>query len=369
MYKERVMEAMREVFQELPVGIDHTLRVLHHAEEIMDGERVGQEERELISLTAILHDIGIMEALRKYNSISGSYQEQEGPAVARNILRGLGYDPAKTERVCHIIGNHHTPARIDGLDFQIQWEADLLENLQVMEIRHEREKLTHFIETNFKTLTGRAMAHRRFNAALDETRENLRRAYDNYLQDEANHHNEIPVWHTELRAAFLEMIMAEGKQTLLDIGAGMGDDAKFFEEHGFAVTAIDLSGEMIKRCKEQGLRAFEYDLYDLSRLGERFDAMWALNSLIHIEKANLPKVLREIRQTLNPGGLIFISLYGGEESEGVLEGDLFTPQRYFSFYSGERIQEIVAEYFELVRFEKVDNGRKYHIQGLFLRKR
>ena len=29
------------------------------------------------------------------------------------------------DRICFIIGNHHTdPSKIDGLDFQIQWEAD-----------------------------------------------------------------------------------------------------------------------------------------------------------------------------------------------------------------------------------------------------
>ena len=44
------------------------------------------------------------------------------------------------DRICFIIGNHHTPSKIDGLDFQIQWEADLLENLTVMDKEKEQEK-------------------------------------------------------------------------------------------------------------------------------------------------------------------------------------------------------------------------------------
>lgn len=160
--KDKVIEAMKQIFQELPVGIDHTLKVLHNAEAIMDGENVGSQERERIAMTAILHDIGAVEALRKYQSISGPYQEQEGPAIARRILQECGYDADQTERVCYIVGHHHTPTKIDGLDFQIQWEADLLENMEAMEIKDDPEKLTRLIDSNFKTPTGKAMAYDRF---------------------------------------------------------------------------------------------------------------------------------------------------------------------------------------------------------------
>ena len=88
---------------------------------------------------AILHDIGAVEAQKKYGSIDGVYQEKEGPAVAKEILKKVGYNK-NIDRICFIIGNHHTPSKIDGLDFQIQWEADLLENLTVMDKEKEQEK-------------------------------------------------------------------------------------------------------------------------------------------------------------------------------------------------------------------------------------
>jgi urease accessory protein UreE len=89
----------------------------------MEQESLNDDQRELIAIVASLHDIGAMEAQRKYGSMEAEYQEKEGPAVAREILRKIGYDPARTDRVCYIIGNHHTPARIDGVDFQIQWSG------------------------------------------------------------------------------------------------------------------------------------------------------------------------------------------------------------------------------------------------------
>lgn len=202
----------------------------------------------------------------------------------------------------------------------------------------------------------------------NEQKENLRKAYNHYIQDEGNQNTETTPWHADLRTVFLDMLIAEGKHSLLDLGAGTGSDAIFFQEHDLDVTAIDLSDGMIELCKEQGLRAFEYDFYELSHLGETFDAIWAMNSLIHVEKKNLSQVLKEIRETLSPSGLFFMGVYGRDDWEGVLEGDLFSPPRYFSFYSEERMREMVSPFFEVVKFEKIDFGKTYHFQGMILRK-
>lgn len=62
MFKEKIIKEMKEIFKEIPFRIDHTLKVLQNAEEIMKGENVEAEEKELISIVAILHDIGAVEA-------------------------------------------------------------------------------------------------------------------------------------------------------------------------------------------------------------------------------------------------------------------------------------------------------------------
>ncbi len=108
MFKEKIIIEMKEVFKEIPFGIEHTLKVLKNAEDIMNGENIGEEEKEFISIIAILHDIGAVESRKK-----------EGPAVAKEILKKVGYNK-NIDRICFIIGNHHTPSKIDGLDFQIQ---------------------------------------------------------------------------------------------------------------------------------------------------------------------------------------------------------------------------------------------------------
>lgn len=159
--KDKLISEMKEVFKDIPFGVEHTLKVLHNAEAIMEGENVGAEQRELISIVAILHDIGAVEAQKKYGSIEGVYQEKEGPAVARKILQKVGYDN-NIDRICFIIGNHHTPAKIDGIDFQIQWEADLLENLTVMDNQTQQQEIRNCIDENFRTTTGKKIAYDRF---------------------------------------------------------------------------------------------------------------------------------------------------------------------------------------------------------------
>ena len=132
MFKEKIIIEMKEVFKEIPFGIEHTLKVLKNAEDIMNGENIGEEEK-----------------------------EKEGPAVAKEILKKVGYNK-NIDRICFIIGNHHTPSKINGLDFQIQWEADLLENLTVMDKEKEQEKIKKCIGENFKTNTGKRIAYNRF---------------------------------------------------------------------------------------------------------------------------------------------------------------------------------------------------------------
>lgn len=162
MIRDRVIDEMKKVFRGFPRRIDHTLNVLAYAEEIMEGENVGDEQREFISIVAILHDIGVIEAERKHGSSAAPYQEAEGAIVARGILQRLGFDEVDAERVRYIVGNHHTSSKIDGLDFQILWEADLLENLKNREVIKDKEGLQRVIDENFRTSTGKNLAYREY---------------------------------------------------------------------------------------------------------------------------------------------------------------------------------------------------------------
>lgn len=125
--------------------INHALKVNSFARLIGQKEGVTAAVLEIIDLSSILHDIGIPVSEQKYQSSAGRYQEIEGPPIARQILKSLGASTEIVDRVCYLIGNHHTYTKIDGIDFQILVEADFLVNFYEDEmganaIRSARDK-------------------------------------------------------------------------------------------------------------------------------------------------------------------------------------------------------------------------------------
>jgi urease accessory protein UreE len=152
---------MKRVFAEIPYGVAHTLQVLDNARQIMDGEGLSGSIRDIVSLAAVLHDIGAVAAQKKHGSMEGRFQEIEGPAIAQTILECAGAPPEAIARICYIVGNHHTPARIDGLDFQILWEADYLETLLFEASSADRETVRARVAGNFRTASGLRLAYDR----------------------------------------------------------------------------------------------------------------------------------------------------------------------------------------------------------------
>jgi HD superfamily phosphodiesterase len=149
---EKVILSMIEYFGNDVSRINHALKVYSFAQAISRAELLSQGETRVTEIAAILHDIGIPEAMKKYHSCIGTYQEMEGPPVARRILESLHVQPELCERVCHLIGNHHSYTKIDGIDFRILVEADFLVNI------HEEKMKSDMIESirrkYFKTKTG-----------------------------------------------------------------------------------------------------------------------------------------------------------------------------------------------------------------------
>lgn len=159
-------------------------------------------------------------------------------------------------------------------------------------------------------------------------------------------------------------------KSLLELGAGAGNDSKYFYDCGLRVTSTDLSDEMIKLCKEKGLDSKVMDFYDLGFHDEFFESAYAINSILHVPKDDINSVLKEINRVLKPGGVFYMGVYGGHNFEGIWDEDWCEPKRFFSFYTDEMIQKVVNRYFELVYFNSVplELGKHFHFQSIILRK-
>jgi hypothetical protein len=138
---------------------EHTREVIRRTEAVLAGENISSSfVRDVSVLGAIFHGIGIPASLEKYDSTDPEYQHQEGPPIIRRILAELGVRTDIPERVCYIVGNHHSRDAVDGVDFQIGYEADYLVNTAT-EIAdgsgsRDEDTLARSMEEYFVTSTG-----------------------------------------------------------------------------------------------------------------------------------------------------------------------------------------------------------------------
>ncbi|RKN78946.1 class I SAM-dependent methyltransferase [Paenibacillus ginsengarvi] len=179
----------------------------------------------------------------------------------------------------------------------------------------------------------------------------------------------IEDWKVRERGHFLRMLRGSDAATLLEIGSGPGRDAFFFGQEGLDVTCTDQSPEMVKLCREKGLRAEVRSFDALGFADGSFDAVFGLNCLLHVPKAELASVLQEIRRVLKPGGLFYMGVYGGQDSEGIWEMDKYEPKRFFAMYSDGNLLKAVGAAFKVVYFDTVPLGEdRPHFQSLVLKK-
>jgi SAM-dependent methyltransferase len=202
----------------------------------------------------------------------------------------------------------------------------------------------------------------------DDVTSSLRASYDRHADERER--NEPEPWKQAVRQAFLDLLRAEGRHSLLEIGAGPGKDSLFFQQHGLDVTSLDLSPAMVELCRQKGLRALAGDIREQGFEPAELDAVYSMNCLLHIPKRELPAVLGEIRRVLRPGGLFFLGLWGGPDREGIWADDKYEPKRFFSFHTDDGIRAAVRPFFDEVSFAAlpVNPSPDQHFQHLVLRR-
>lgn len=152
MLLEQIADSMMEYYAGDTRRINHFMKVYAYASMIGKMEKLDSKTQEILEMTALMHDIGIKVSEQKYGSSAGHYQELEGPAVAREMLAAFPLDFETVERICYLIGHHHTYTNMDGMDYQILVEADFLVNLD--EDHADAQTIAHVREKIFRTESG-----------------------------------------------------------------------------------------------------------------------------------------------------------------------------------------------------------------------
>lgn len=149
----QLMQAMIDYEQGIPKQVQHFLKVHNFARTIGQLEQIDEQTLFVLEAASIVHDIGIRQSMEKYGNSNGKNQEELGPPIAETMLQKLGYEKNVIDRVCYLVGHHHTYNKIDGIDYQILVEADFLVNIYEGEYAAEASKSVY--EKIFKTKTGK----------------------------------------------------------------------------------------------------------------------------------------------------------------------------------------------------------------------
>jgi SAM-dependent methyltransferase len=173
----------------------------------------------------------------------------------------------------------------------------------------------------------------------------------------------------EERRRFLDLLRERGAASLLEVGAGPGQDSLYFKEQGLRVLCTDLSPDMVERCKAKGLDARVADFLSLGVPPESFDAVYALNCLLHVPTPDMPRVLKAISEVLVPGGLLYAGTWGADDNrEGPVANPLYPAPRFFAFRSDQVMRQLLSERFDILSFTAFDRGGNNHFQSFILQK-
>jgi SAM-dependent methyltransferase len=138
--------------------------------------------------------------------------------------------------------------------------------------------------------------------------------------------------------ALLCEIEAVAPFRILDFGCGPGRDLRAFVARGHAPTGLDGTASFVRRARAHaGVEVWEQDFLALVLPDAAFDGVFANASLFHVPTRELGRVLRELRASLRPRGVLFASNPRGTNEEGWNRG------RYGAYHDVDCWRSIVTE--------------------------
>ena len=139
-------------------------------------------------------------------------------------------------------------------------------------------------------------------------------------------------------AALLRHIEGEAPFAILDLGCGPGRDLRTFTGLGHAAIGLDGAARFAAMARaDTGCEVWQQDFLHLDLPVDRFDGVFANAALFHVPSQDLPRVLRQLRATLKPRGVLFSSNPRGKNEEGWSGG------RYGAYHDLEAWRRFISD--------------------------
>lgn len=150
-------------------------------------------------------------------------------------------------------------------------------------------------------------------------------------------------WNHDVSQNYNALVAAMPKNpgTVLDLGCGPGRDLVAFKRQGHTAIGLDATPAFVEMAQQaSGCEVWQQSFLSLDLPAETFDGIFANASLIHVPRAEMVRVLKDLWRSLVPGGAIMMSMVRGDR-----EGYSVRPTgyRYVAGWEYETLAPLVEQ--------------------------
>ena len=172
-------------------------------------------------------------------------------------------------------------------------------------------------------------------------------------------------------ASFVDRQLQNKGQSVLELACGTGALAVTLKKHGYDVTGLDLSANMLSLASERAfsegvqLPLIEGDMLDLSEIGQYDVVTCFSDSICYMPDASaVLNVFKEVYQTLNEEGTFLFDVHSIYQIDNIFPGYMYNDQsEEISFlwqsYAGETEHSIEHDLTFFVYEEATDRYERF----------
>jgi SAM-dependent methyltransferase len=361
---------------------NHSKNTLNFTKKLLANYPMAKEKATIVA--SLLHDIGwskiskserdnafILDPKRRYKIIK--MHEVAGAKLSLEILTNLDFKARELNEIQRIILNHDEKTKPLSIEEKIVRDSDKLcrytKKTFLADVK--RFKITPIerfavLEQNLENWFYLPESKKLAISLLTDLKKyfkinNIENWNDTYKTNRANlpwSLDYIPEW-------FIKNInfVLGNSRSILDIGCGEGNYAKYVAQKGFNVLGIDFSKRAIQSAKKSSsltnLQFKVMSAFDLSKMNKRFDSAYEVSLFHHISPHQRKKYAEEVSKILKKQGKFLMCCFSDGEKFFKGQKEFINPETGTITYplSKKEIIDSFSNYFTITNIEKIYFGK------------